>query len=339
MAATDKLTIVAIGGSAGAIEAARALFKALPGDLNAAFFVVIHIPPHTPSQLDKVLGVCTPMPVTAPEDGEGIRAGRVYVASADRHLMLDQGHVRLTRGPQECRARPSIDVLLRSAAIAYGPRLIGVILSGMLDDGTAGLWAVKDRQGVGLVQDPAEAMYPSMPHSALKHVAVDLVGTVQTLAGEIALRVGQEPANQAVPSAGHRQELENLIANEGNALQSGVMKVGAISQYTCPDCHGVLVQIEEGSIVRFRCHTGHAFSIKTLLAEVNESIDKGLWDSIRAVEERILLLRQMGDLAKQHKESDAAQRCERQAADAEHHIKKLRDLVLDQKPFGHEEKQ
>ena len=338
MATKDNLSIVAIGGSAGGIEAARALFTALPADLPAAFLVVIHIPPHSPSQLDKVLASCTSMPVAAAEDGERIRAGRVYVACADRHLMVDAGHLRLTRGPKECRARPSIDVLMRSAAIAYGPRLTGVVLSGLLDDGTAGLWAVKDRQGIALVQDPAEAQYSSMPESAQLHVAVDFTGTAVALAGEITRRVGHETGSKTAPSAADRQELEALIANQGNALRSGVMKLGKVSQYTCPDCHGVLVQIEEGSIVRFRCHTGHAFSIKTLLAEVNDSIDKGLWDTIRAVEERILLLKQMAELAKHHQSLAEAATCERQAADAEHEIKKLRDLVLDPRFFGHDEK-
>jgi two-component system chemotaxis response regulator CheB len=216
--------------------------------------------------------------------------------------------------------------------------VIGVILSGMLDDGTAGLWSVKDHQGVALVQDPAEAGYPSMPDSARLHVQVDFTGTAQELAGEIARLVGQVPAGTAQPAGSPRHELENLIANQGNALQNGVLKLGELSQYTCPDCHGVLVQIQEGSIVRFRCHTGHAFSVKTLLAEVNEAIDTGLWDAIRAVEERVLLLRQMGELARQHGDTADADSCERQAADAERHIKKLRDLVLDPRFFGHDEK-
>jgi two-component system, chemotaxis family, protein-glutamate methylesterase/glutaminase len=332
------LNVVAIGASAGGIEALEHLFRALPQEPDAAFFVVVHVPAHTPSRLHELLPAWTAMPVSPATDGERIRAGRVYVALADRHLMLHDGHVRLTRGPKECRNRPSIDVLLRSAAVAYGPKVIGVILSGMLDDGTAGLWSVKDHAGTALVQEPSDARYASMPESARLHVEVDFTGTAEALGREIGRRLALGTP-EAQPAAGsQRHELENLIANQGNALQSGVMKLGRVSKYTCPDCHGVLVQIEEGSIVRFRCHTGHAFSIKTLLAEVNDAIDAGLWDAIRAVEERVLLLRQMADLARHDRDIADADSCERQAADAEHHIRKLRDLVLDPRFFGHDEK-
>ena len=177
-----------------------------------------------------------------------------------------------------------------------------------------------------------------MPESARLHVKVDFTGTAGALGAEIARLAGQDTPGASHTGNSTRHELENLIANQGNALQNGVMNLGELSKYTCPDCHGVLVQIQEGSIVRFRCHTGHAFSIKTLLAEVNEAIDTGLWDAIRAVEERVLLLRQMGELATRHKDIADARSCERQAADAEHHIKKLRELVLDPRFFGHDEK-
>jgi two-component system, chemotaxis family, protein-glutamate methylesterase/glutaminase len=332
------LKIVAIGASAGGIEALEGLFRALPSNLDAAFFVVVHVPAHTPSRLHELLPAWTGMPAAPAKDGERIRAGRVYVALADRHLMLDDGYVRLTRGPKECRSRPSVDVLLRSAAVAYGPRVIGVVLSGMLDDGTAGLWSVKDHHGIALVQDPAQARYSSMPESARQHVQVDFTGTVEALAAEIARLAAQSGTASADLAGSRRHKLEILIANQGNALKNGVMQLGELSKYTCPDCHGVLVEIQEGSIVRFRCHTGHAFSIKTLLAEVNEAIDTGLWDAIRAVEERVLLLRQIGDLAQRQNDTADAESCERQAADAERHIGKLRDLVLDPRFFGHDEK-
>jgi two-component system chemotaxis response regulator CheB len=177
-----------------------------------------------------------------------------------------------------------------------------------------------------------------MPQSATLHVRVDFTGTVGAIAGEIARLAGQVPVDTGRPAGSHRHELENLIANQGNALENGVLKLGELSKYTCPACHGVLVQIEEGSIVRFRCHTGHAFSIKTLLTEVNEAVDTGLWDAIRAVEERVLLLRQLGELARKHMDAAEAESCERQAADAEHHIKKLRDLVLGARFFGQDGK-
>ena len=152
-----KRDIVVIDASAGGVEALRGFFHALPADLDAALLVVLHIPADTPSQLDRVLGYSTQLAVGIAKDGEPIRNGHVYVASADRHLMATAQGIRLSRGPKEGRSRPSIDVLFRSAAIAFGSRVIGGILSGALDDGTAGLWAVRDHQGATLVQAPDEA--------------------------------------------------------------------------------------------------------------------------------------------------------------------------------------
>ena len=324
--------IVTLGASAGGVEALRALLGSLPPDLDAAFLVVLHIPPHSPSHLDQVLRSCVRMPVVAPQDKERLQRGHVYVATADQHLMLEPGVIRLTRGPKECRVRPSIDVLFRSAAVAYGPCVIGIVLSGMLDDGTAGLWAIKHRGGKALVQDPEEAMHAPMPESAIEHVQVDLVGSCSVLAQAIKDIASGDPRADENKKAS-RLEIESRIASEGNALQLGVMKMGGVSQYTCPDCHGVLVQIEEGSIVRFRGHTGHAFSLQTLLAEVSESIDKGLWDTIRAIEERVLLLRQISKLDEKN-EPERARATEQLADDTENSIKAIRELVLDVRLFG-----
>jgi two-component system chemotaxis response regulator CheB len=321
-----------MGASAGGVEALRRLFGSLRTDLDAAFLVVLHVPPHSPSRLDKVLSSVTAMPVSAAEDKERLKRGRVYVASADQHLMVEAGTIRQTRGPKECRVRPAIDVLFRSAAVAYGPRAIGVVLSGLLDDGTAGLWAIKDRGGMALVQDPGEAMHPAMPESAIRHVEVDSVGDCSALAQELATITAQPAAATKAAEPG-RLAVEVQIAGEANALQLGVMDMGKVSQYTCPDCHGVLVQIEEGTIVRFRCHTGHAFSLQTLLAEVSDSIDKGLWDTIRAIEERILLLRQISDLAVAE-ENEEGTRFKNLADDAEASIKAIKKLVMDVRLFG-----
>jgi len=181
-------------------------------------------------------------------------------------------------------------------------------------------------------------MYDSMPASAIRHVAVDFVGTIEALAQRIVSLAGAhvDPIEDD-PSKG--RAIENLIAAEGNGIQAGVMELGKVSKYTCPDCHGVLVQIEEGLIVRFRCHTGHAFSLKTLIAEVNSAIDSGLWDTLRAVEERVMLLRQMADLAERDGSAESATeaaRCRQQADDAEVRLKPLRELVLDPNFFGHD---
>ena len=330
-----KRDIVVIGASAGGIEALRGFFAALPAGLDAAILVVLHIPADTPSQLDLVLANATPLPVVIAEDGQPIEPGRVYVASADRHLMATPQGIRLSRGPKEVRARPSVDVLFRSAATAFGSRVIGVILSGALDDGTAGLWAIKDHQGATLVQLPSEAMHPSMPESAIAHVEVDFVGTVEALAAKVSELVGTAAPVVAASAFSLQRAMENDIAMEGNALKAGVMNLGKVSPYTCPDCHGVLIQIEEGTIVRFRCHTGHAFSLKTLMAGINDAIDSSLWATLRAVEERVMLLRQMEQLALRSGANGAAAQWRQQADDSEQRLQPLRDLVLDPGFFGH----
>jgi two-component system chemotaxis response regulator CheB len=333
---SDTRDVVVVGASAGGVDALISLFTHLPSDVAAAFLVVLHIPPESASQLASILGRSTTLPVKSAIDGEAVIPGQVYVASADRHLMLQDDRVRITRGPRESRSRPSVDVLFRSAAFALGPRVIAVVLSGALDDGTAGAWAVKDRGGVVIAQQPSEAMYPSMPESVIEHVDVDHVGTTQQLAQVIAGLVGSPAPFQSPSVLDPNMAVETLIAMEGNGLKAGVMNLGNPSKYTCPDCHGVLVEITEGSIVRFRCHTGHAFSLMTLLAEVNESIDKGLWETLRAFEERVMLLRQMEALAHTRRHMTEAARWKQQADAMEHRIKPLREMVLDPKFFGHD---
>jgi len=326
---SSRRNIVVIGTSAGGVEALRALFAALPADSSASFFVVLHIPPHSPSQLDRILQNVTPMHVTFAQDGQLIMPGTVYVATPDRHMVLEGDRVRVTRGPKECRARPAIDVLFRSAAVSFGPRVIGVVLTGSLDDGTAGLWQVKDRKGLAFVQDPANAPYDSMPESAIEHVETDVVGTIGELSEAIARESNRLIDLPTVEAPSDAQRIEHEVALEENGMNAGVMELGKVSKYTCPECHGVLVQIEEGKLVRFRCHTGHAYSFKSLLVEVNDAIDVSLWSTIRAIEEHVLILRQRADIADGAGKAAEAARLRDRAAVAEQKCEPLRELVLD----------
>jgi two-component system chemotaxis response regulator CheB len=174
-----------------------------------------------------------------------------------------------------------------------------------------------------------------MPESAIAHVQVDFIGTVEALAAQVGKLVGTAAPVAPDAASSARFAMENDIAMEGNALKAGVMSLGEVSRYTCPDCHGVLVQIKEGPIIRFRCHTGHAFSLKALIAEINDAIDKGLWDTLRAVEERVMLLRQMQALALASGASDEATQCRWQANESEKRLQPLRDMVLDPRLFGY----
>ncbi|MBB3221623.1 chemotaxis protein CheB [Pseudoduganella umbonata] len=332
----DRRNIVVIGTSAGGVEALSKLLGFLPAEFDAVILVVLHVSPSAPSQLDGILAKRTSLRVRPARDGDELQPGTVFTASADRHLMVMRDGIRLTRGPKESRSRPAVDVLFRSAAVAYGSRVIGVVLTGALDDGTAGLWAIKDHGGLAFVQDPDEASFSSMPQSAIEQVQIDCVGTLRALADRLATEV-LAPASwkRRTDSDAERARTEVAIALEGNGMAAGIMDLGPVSKYTCPDCHGVLVQIKEGTMVRFRCHTGHAFSPVALMEEVNAEIDNGLWDAIRSVEERILLIRQLAEMHTKVGRMANAERFEQQAADAESRLKALRDLVLDPGFFGH----
>jgi two-component system, chemotaxis family, protein-glutamate methylesterase/glutaminase len=284
--------VIVIGASAGGVPALEVVLAALPGDLDAAVFIALHLRPGIRSQLPEVLQRRSALLVAQAEQGEPIHHGRVYVARPDHHLIVEEDSVRNTRGPRENRARPSIDALFRSAAFAHGSRAIGVILSGALDDGTAGLWAIKDRGGRAVVQDPDDAEHDSMPRHALQYVTVDQIAPAQEI-GAILVNLTRTFPTATTGVASKELELEARVALEGRALQLGLMELGTVTPYTCPECHGVLVALASGGIPRFRCHTGHAYSINSLLAEVSQGVEESLWDGIRGIEVSMLLLRQL----------------------------------------------
>ena len=329
-----RFDVVVIGCSAGGVTALQSLLARVPAGFEAPVFVVMHIPAHTPSRLAPILQSHCALPVKQAIDGETIVPGMVYVTTADRHLMVEAQNVRVTRGPKESRSRPAIDVLFRSAAASFGPGAVGVVLTGTLDDGTAGLWAIKDQGGVALVQEPCTAEFSSMPESAIEHVDVDKVLPLEDLAHEIVRLVDQQRPHGDRAEIPPRMQAENLVARQGNALKAGVMNLGKVSAYTCPECHGVLVQIEEGRITRFCCHTGHSYSLKTLLAEVDESIEASLWATMRAIEERVLLLRHMAEIARRSNNAPAAAEMDAQADESQQRATPLRDLVFDSKLFS-----
>jgi two-component system chemotaxis response regulator CheB len=305
----------------------KELVKGLPGDLDASVFIVLHIGASDPSHLATILRSHSILPVTQAEDGESVRRGHVYVARPDYHLILEAKTVHLARGPRENRCRPAIDALFRSAAYVHGSRTIGVVLSGTLDDGTAGLWWIKKRGGVTVVQDPSDAEFPSMPQNALRHVAADHVLPSASI-GRLLGRLSEQAARSEEEPASQELEVEAVITKEGRALQAGVMDLGPITPYTCPECHGALVQLKEGGIPRFRCHTGHAYSINTLLAEVTEYVEGTLWASIRAIEESAMLLKHIGrHIASEGQEPATIRLFEEKAGDTLKRADAIREVV------------
>jgi two-component system, chemotaxis family, protein-glutamate methylesterase/glutaminase len=328
MAATKD--IIVVGTSAGGVAALETLVKGLPSDIEAAIFVVLHLSPSSPSHLAEILQRRTKIPVAQARDGESIRRGRIYLARPDYHLMLERDRIRLPRGPRENRHRPAIDALFRSAAYTYSSRVIGVLLTGELDDGTAGLWTVKSRGGTVVVQDPAEAQSPSMPRNALQYVDPDHLLRIGDIAPAIT-KVTRELANAVGPDLNDKEvALETRIAMEGRALQAGVMDLGPKTPYTCPECHGVLVQLKTGGVPRFRCHTGHAYSANNLLAEVTEYVEDSLWNAIRAIEESAMLLNHLGrHVGETGRDGQNAQLFEKKAIDTQRRADLVRQATME----------
>jgi two-component system, chemotaxis family, protein-glutamate methylesterase/glutaminase len=292
---------------------------------------VWHIPPFSFGVLPDVLDRETAFAVAHARDGEPVEHGRIYVAPPDRHLLLEDGHVRLTRGPKENHFRPAVDPLFRSAAAVYGPRVIGVVLSGALNDGTAGLWTIKDRGGLAVVQDPEDALYYSMPASAMEHVEIDARGPAAELG-----RVLEQLVRLPVQASGgmpmdQELEIENRIAMGENALQASTTTLGTPTLYTCPSCNGVLSQVHGGGPLRFRCHTGHAYTAETLVALASEAIEDTLWSAVRAMDENLLLLDQVAKQLEADGNHTATQRMLTQAQKIRQQFEALREVAMQQK--------
>lgn len=284
--------IIVVGASAGGLPALKQLVGFLPPQYDASIFVVTHLQPESRSWLPEILSRAGPIPAVAPDDCTPIQRGRIYVAQPDLHLLLEGDVVRVVRGPQENRFRPSVDVLFRSAAWSYGPKVVGVVLSGYLSDGTAGLWAVKTCGGVAIVQDPADAINPQMPSSAARQIDVDHILPVSEI-GPLLVKLAQEPIE--LPDTFERPEQfkTELEFVKMEADTSDMQSLGKLSYYTCPSCQGALWELDEGGRLRYRCHTGHAFSQESLLDEQSVGIETALYSALRAVEEKAGVLRRV----------------------------------------------
>lgn len=291
-----KRDIVVIGASAGGMTALIALVKSIPKTFEGYIFVVLHLAPSSPSNLPTILKSAGFLEAIHPGDGDQIKRGWIYVAPPDHHLLLEGDKVLVKKGPEENRFRPSIDALFRSAAYVYGPRVIGVVLSGALNDGTSGLWSIKRMGGMTIIQDPKDAAFPSMPINALEYVDVDHsvpADGIGTLLNKLVMTKAPKK-----PRVSKKQmdllKMEVIISKQDNAFSLGIMHEGELTPFTCPECNGVLVRLMEGEFIRFRCHTGHAYTASSLLADVSKSVEEKLWQAMRGLEETTLLLKQTG---------------------------------------------
>ncbi len=316
--------IVVIGASAGGVEALLKLVSKLPTDLPASVFVVLHIPPQSPSLLPVILSRSSPLPATHPKDGTHIKRGHIYIAPPDHHIVLEQEQIRIIRGPKENRHRPAVDVLFRSAASVYGPRVIGVVLTGALDDGTAGLLAIKRLGGMAVVQDPDDALYPSMPHSVMEHVEVDYVLPLDDIASKVVSLVDMEVDRTMEQLAPEDMENELSLAKMDLSRQENDTRVGTPSQYSCPECGGVLWEIQDESLLRFRCRVGHAFSIDSMMAEQSDAIEEAMWAALKTLEEQASISRKMAEQSRRNGHTLMARRFEERQKQAEKRI----DLLM-----------
>ncbi len=325
-----KRNIIVIGASAGGFEALKKLVAVLPSDLEASLFIVWHMSPDVRGVLPQVLNRAETLHAAHAVDSESIEPNRIYVAPPDHHLLVERGRVRVTRGPKENRFRPAVDPLFRSAAYAYGSQVIGVILSGALDDGTAGLWTIKHQGGLAIIQDPNDAEVPSMPENAMRAVTADYVVPVSEMA-DLLVRLSNEEAAETSEidmKKDDKTEMEIRVAAQDNALEMGINKFGELSPFTCPDCHGVLFLLKDGNRSRFRCHTGHGFSSDSLLATLTENIEESLWNAVRGVQESVMLLNHLGDHFAEINQTKVAALYFKKAKEAEQRAESVRQVVM-----------
>lgn len=316
--------IIVIGTSAGGLDALDNLFSQFSASLPAAIFVVQHMAPeNTGIALLQRLNRHKAFACKLASDGERFKMGTIYIAPPDYHLLVKQRTVLVTKGARENRYRPSVDPLFRSAAVSHGSSVIGVILTGLLDDGTAGLIAIKKCGGLAVVQDPKDADHPAMPQSALDNIDVDHCIAMAGM-GQLLDRLVHMPAGKRRPVP-KDVRVEAEIAERVLSDVAQVNGLGSQVPYNCPNCGGVLWELDNPDIKRYRCHTGHSYTGSTLLASQSEKIEETLWVSLRMLEERKNLLTGMGGAATRAKaKSMYAER----VRETEVHIERVRDMLL-----------
>ncbi|HEY2770786.1 MAG TPA: chemotaxis protein CheB [Solirubrobacteraceae bacterium] len=298
--------LVVIGASAGGVETLRRLVSGLPSDLDAAVCIVVHIAPTSPSALAYILERAGPLQCAQATGGEVLRAGRILVAPPDRHLVIEDGHARLTVGPRENGHRPAVDALFRSAAAARGAGVVGVILTGNRDDGTAGLAAIKAAGGAAIVQDPGEALYSGMPTSAIANVAVDAVVSSPQIADAIAdmVKGGDPPPPKPT-------DPEKWVDEQDASI-------------SCPECGGVLEAEREAGVEQWRCQVGHRYSQESLAESQAASVEAALWTAIRALRERGDLLERLAGQCQARGQLRSARSFRSKAEDARSHADQVR---------------
>ncbi len=333
--------IVVIGASAGGVEALKRVCADLPPSIRAAVLVVLHVSPTSTSVMPSILARAGANPAVHVEYPLPLRCGRIYVAPPNRHIIIEPGSVAPSAGPRENGHRPSIDVLFRTAAMQYGPAVIGVILSGNLDDGAKGVEYVKEHGGFVIVQDPHDALYPAMPTNALASVEADRVVPIEGIADAIVEALarrsdgatdfcaGLESGAFDVDARLDPSELRPVLPGQDTAARDVMEELRSArpSVFSCPDCGGVLMEIDDGRLVHYRCRVGHAWNPESLLTEKGNSIERALWTALRALEERAQLSGRVAETAHGRGNDVVADRFMSQARQALDEASVIRDLL------------
>jgi two-component system chemotaxis response regulator CheB len=283
--------IVAIGTSAGGVAALQYLVERLPTNFPACILVTIHLSSQHRSVLDEVLSRAGSLPAAFATEGEPLRKGRIFIAPPDRHLLVEDDRMLLGPGPRENNARPAIDPMLRSVAACCGPRAIGVVLTGTLGDGASGLWAISQCGGRSVVQHPDDAAFPEMPENALRMVEPDHIARLRDIA-DLLVSLVHEPAGEPV-DVPEQIKFEVDVAKTGHSNMDKMDHFGRRSVLACPDCHGVMWEIDEGELTRYRCHQGHTYTAELMNIAVDENLRRALASAMRALEEKVALARRL----------------------------------------------
>lgn len=312
-------SIIVLGASAGGVAALSTVCRGMPNDLPAAVFVVQHVPPWARSMLPDILSRAGPLKACHAIDGEQFQRGRIYVAPPDQHLLFQDGgdRIMLRRGPLENRARPAVDAMFRSAAVACGSRVIGVVLSGMLDDGAEGLAAIRRCGGITVVQDPADAEWPDMPRNARERADAEHCFPAADIPA-LLMRLAQSVAGPSVPIPAELVLEARISSQETSAMSEEIATVGKPSMLGCPECGGVLNVVGEKPWPRFRCQVGHAYGPKTLAAYQTEGLEKALGVAYRTQRDRRNLYLSMERAARQRNQAEEAARWQTAADEAQH---------------------
>ncbi|PXX90479.1 chemotaxis protein CheB [Marinobacter vulgaris] len=324
--------LVVIGASAGGMAALKELVAQFPEDFPAPIFIVNHMSAHTSGDaLVRVLNESGSLTCVHAQDQQAFESGHIYLAPSDQHMLIGKDKILITKGARENRSRPAIDPLFRSAAVAYGNRVIGIILTGYLDDGTSGMMAIKRCGGVCIAQDPEDASYPDMPRSVIANVGADYCLPIAGM-GELL----SDLASRVLPESGPAPDDIVIEAEIAQRVLSDLPSVEALGDqvpYNCPDCGGVLWQMKEGKLLRYRCHTGHAFTSSALIAQQTVKIEETLWVALRMFEERQNLLVTMSKNESQTSTSSISQR----AKDSKVHIDRIRAMLKSTEKDSHVE--